>query len=114
MPSGSEYVFDFKGEPWSTYRVRKAFKRTVEAARDAIEPSKREVLRLHDIRHTVGAILASSGVPERVIAQLLGHKSLVTTRRYAHLYPDAIGQAIEALVKASTAPQPERLAEKAS
>ncbi len=113
MPGPEDYVFAIEDEPWSMSRVRSAFAKTVEAAGDAIEASKRVVLRLHDIRHTVGAILASSGVPERIIAQFLGHKSLVTTRRYAHLYPEMVGQATAALVKAITPSQPDRLAEKA-
>ena len=113
LPDGDEYVFSIDGKPWTTYRVRTAFKRTVAAA-DSIETSKRKQLRLHDIRHTVGAILASGGVPERIIAQFLGHKSLVTTRRYAHLYPETMGLATNALVDAMGPKTPDRLAERAS
>lgn len=79
---------------------------------DKIVPAEK-TLRLHDIRHTVGAILASKGVPLEIIAKVLGHKSFVTTRRYAHLYPDVISQAAKALTAAIPVPQPDRIAEKA-
>ena len=49
-----------------------------------------------------------------LLAQFLGHKSLVTTRRYAHLYPEATEQAMTVLAKAITSTQPDRLAERAS
>lgn len=40
--------------------------------------------RFHDLRHTAASYLAMSGVRIEVIAEILGHKSLATTRRYAH------------------------------
>jgi len=113
LPGGDEYVFEIDGIPWSTYRVRDVFRATVKAARDTITESKRKALRLHDIRHTVGAILASHGVSLEIIAKVLGHKSLVTTRRYAHLYPSVISQAAKVLSAAIPVPQPERVSERA-
>lgn len=113
VPAGDEYVFEIDGRPWSTYRVRDEFRAAVKAAGDGIAESKRKALRLHDIRHTVGAILASRGVPLEIIAKVLGHKSLVTTRRYAHLFPDVISQAAKALTAAIPSRQPDQIAEKA-
>lgn len=42
-------------------------------------------LRLHDLRHTFAATGAGSGLGLPVIAKLLGHRTLETTNRYAHL-----------------------------
>jgi integrase len=51
----------------------------------------------HDLRHTVGAIAASSGASLPVIAALLGHKQVRTTERYAHLSRDARHEAADAV-----------------
>lgn len=39
----------------------------------------------HDLRHTCASILARSGASLLEIAQVLGHKSITMTQRYAHL-----------------------------
>jgi len=41
--------------------------------------------RWHDLRHTFASRLRQSGVSLGTIADLLGHKTLTMTRRYAHL-----------------------------
>lgn len=43
----------------------------------------------HSLRHAFATHLMDVGVPMRVIQELLGHKSLRTTARYAHLTPEA-------------------------
>jgi integrase len=42
-------------------------------------------VRKHDLRHTVGSILAGAGASLHEIASVLGHKDTATTARYAHL-----------------------------
>lgn len=42
-------------------------------------------LWLHDLRHTFASYLLSSGQTLGVVGELLGHASVATTRRYAHL-----------------------------
>jgi integrase len=49
----------------------------------------------HDLRHTFASRLAMAGVPLLEIQQLLGHKSISMTLRYAHLAPDARKRAVE-------------------
>lgn len=44
-----------------------------------------ENCRIHDLRHTFCAKLASSGVSLLIIARLAGHRTLRTTERYSHL-----------------------------
>lgn len=41
--------------------------------------------RFHDLRHCCASYLAQKGVPLNVIADVLGHRKLDMTRRYAHL-----------------------------
>jgi len=42
-------------------------------------------LRIHDLRHSFASALVNKGVPIYDIQQLLGHQSIKTTQRYAHL-----------------------------
>lgn len=43
---------------------------------------------LHSLRHTYGAHLVMAGVPLRTVQVLMGHASIKTTERYAHLGKD--------------------------
>lgn len=44
-----------------------------------------EDLHFHDLRHAVASFLAKSSVPLVAIGRMLGHKSLQSTKRYAHM-----------------------------
>lgn len=44
--------------------------------------------RVHDLRHTYASWLLSAGVPLERLSKLLGHASIATTERYAHLMDD--------------------------
>lgn len=56
----------------------------VRLCRDAGVPRA----RLYDLRHTFASAALAAGVPLDVVAQMLGHRKVQTTRRYAHLAPD--------------------------
>jgi integrase len=60
--------------------VRKRFKR----ARDAVGLRP---LRLHDLRHTYGSLLAAAGIDLVSIQAVMGHSALSTTSRYLHARP---------------------------
>jgi integrase len=53
--------------------------------------------RVHDMRHTFASHLAMRGVPLYTIAHLLGHSSIETTKRYAHLAPENLATAVQSL-----------------
>ena len=59
-------------------------------------------LRLHDLRHNFASVLASGGASLQMIGQLLGHKRVATTARYAHLVEGTLRDLTE---KAATALQ---------
>ena len=66
-----------------------------------------ESVRLHDLRHTLASLVASSGQSLMVVGELLGHSTAQTTKRYAHLYDDALRTAAEG-VSLSLAPERNR------
>jgi integrase len=51
----------------------------------------------HTLRHTFASQLAMKGVPLNAVQSLLGHSSVVTTMRYAHLAPSTLRLAIDQL-----------------
>lgn len=86
---GNEYVFpsprkpkqhlhDLNG-PW--YRMR--------------EEADLGDVRLHDLRHTVGAVGSAQGIPLQTVGAILGHRTAATTQRYAVPDTDPRKSAIE-------------------
>lgn len=53
--------------------------------------------RWHDLRHTCASWLVQAGVPIYTVAEILGHSSVQVTKRYAHLAPQHLRDAIEKL-----------------
>jgi site-specific recombinase XerD len=67
---------------------------------DAVIAAEIKNFRWHDLRHTFASRLRMKGAPLEDIADLLGHKSLTMTRRYAHLGPNKL-HAVVSLLGAS-------------
>ena len=53
--------------------------------RKALEDAEIEDFRFHDLRHSCASYLAQSGASLLEIADVLGHKQISVTKRYAHL-----------------------------
>lgn len=51
-------------------------------------------LRVHELRHSFASHLVLQGVPLRQIQALLGHRSITTTERYAHIADESLAAAI--------------------
>ncbi|GAK82803.1 integrase [Vibrio ponticus] len=53
--------------------------------KEALAKAHIENFRFHDLRHTCASILAMNGATLLEIKQVLGHKTITMTQRYAHL-----------------------------
>lgn len=54
-------------------------------------------VRFHDLRHTFATRLAQSGIDLYVVKQLLGHKTITMTMRYAHHNPESLRHGVDVL-----------------
>jgi integrase len=61
----------------------------------ALTAAEIDDFRMHDLRHSCASALAASGASLLDIAQILGHRSLDMTRRYAHLTEDHTRRTLE-------------------
>ena len=53
----------------------------------------------HDLRHTFASRLVMADVDLRSVQELLGHRTIITTQRYAHLSPDHQKANVEKLTR---------------
>ena len=87
----SDWVFvKENGEPYGD--LKKSFF-------TAVQKSGIKDFHFHDLRHTFASHLVMGGVDLNTVRELLGHKSLAMTLRYAHLSPNFKKQAVEVLTK---------------
>jgi site-specific recombinase XerD len=56
-------------------------------------------MRLPWLRHTFACRLVMAGVDLKTVQELMGHKSIAMTARYAHLSPEHQRSVLEKLVK---------------
>jgi integrase len=52
--------------------------------------------RFHDLRHSAASFMVQAGVPLNTVRDVLGHKSIAMTLRYAHLAPEHHQDALDA------------------
>lgn len=57
----------------------------------------RDKVTFHTLRHTFASWLAIEGIPLYTIKELMGHKTMAMTERYAHLCPDHKRTAAQAI-----------------
>lgn len=50
-------------------------------------------VRIHDLRHTYASVAMRDGIDPFTLKEIMGHKNLQTTLRYAHLADDAVQRA---------------------
>jgi len=81
---------DEKGRPWGRASL---YPKWAKACREA----GIEDLRFHDLRHTFASRLVQQGVDLYRVGKLLGHSSIQTTTRYAHLAPSQLRDAVEGI-----------------
>ena len=91
MPHSIEslYVFtDKNGNP---------FKEVKHSFATALRKAGITDFRFHDCRHTASSLMVMAGIDLVTIKELLGHKSLSMTMRYAHLAPGHKRKAVNTL-----------------
>jgi integrase len=89
------WVFsDAEGEPLSVKQFDMALDAAVERAGVRREEGR---IGWHDLRHTYGSHMAMRGVSMPVLRELMGHASIETTMRYAHLSPEVKQEAVKLL-----------------
>ena len=86
---GSAWVFAHKNGKRIT-DVKKSFKTSIRIA--GITD-----FRIHDLRHTCAAWLVTEGVALAEVRDLLGHRSVTMTEKYAHLAPENVRAAVAML-----------------
>ena len=65
----------------------------------ALEQAKIEGVTWHTLRHTFASRLVMARVDLKTVQELMGHKTIAMTARYAHLAPTHKSQALETLVR---------------
>jgi integrase len=64
---------------------------------DAVKKAGLVDFTWHDLRHTFASRLVMADVDIRTVAELMGHKKIQMTMRYAHLAPEHKPVAVERL-----------------
>ena len=77
----SSLIFNSEVKPNKAFCFNKQWK-------NALEFAEVDNFRFHDLRHTTASYLAMSGASLLEIADVLGHKQISVTQRYAHLCID--------------------------
>lgn len=72
--------------------IRKAIRRWFDEA--VVKAGIRD-FTWHCLRHTFCSRLVMAGVPLKTVQELMGHKTIQMTARYAHLSPDYLKNAVE-------------------
>ncbi|PKN30499.1 MAG: hypothetical protein CVU64_03140 [Deltaproteobacteria bacterium HGW-Deltaproteobacteria-21] len=75
----SEYVFTY---------AKRMFSRVDRAFHGALKRAGIEDFTFHDLRHTFASHLVMKGASLKEVQELLGHKTMTMTLRYAHLSQD--------------------------
>jgi len=89
MEGNGQYFFCSEdGRPFGD--VRRSFE-------TALRKSAIEDFRFHDLRHTFASNLVMAGEDLNTVRELLGHKDLTMTLRYAHLAPNLKKKAVDVL-----------------
>jgi integrase len=78
--------------PLNVYALKDGFDRAVKKA--GIKD-----FHFHDLRHTFATRLVQNGIDIYRVKELLGHKTITMTMRYAHHYSESLRHSVEVLDK---------------
>lgn len=88
--SGQFVFINRNGVPWTTSGFEAFWRKTLRRA-DV------EHLRAHDLRHAAATRMRRRGFGLDIIAKALGHSTLATTQRYAHVGDAELASALASL-----------------
>lgn len=90
LPRGDDddFLFLRQGKPFKAELVRRTW-------REAACKAGIKVKCYQGTRHSIASQAINSGIPLEVIGGMLGHKSKLSTTRYAHLNPEALNQMLK-------------------
>lgn len=78
---GGRVFRGFRGAPLKANSFRGAFE-------SAVSRAGLKGFRFHDLRHSAASFMVQAGIPLNTVREVLGHKSITMTLRYAHLAPE--------------------------
>jgi integrase len=82
------------GTPLHPDRLSRTFKRMITQYNKKHPDAALPMLRLHDTRHTTATAMIFAGVDDQIVAQLLGHNSVMVTRTvYSHVLKERSARA---------------------
>jgi len=86
-PIDTDLVFPSRVDSHKHFDFRRPFQM-------ALKEAQIEDFRWHDLRHCAASYLVMAGVDMRTVAEILGHKTIQMTQRYAHLSPEHLKDAV--------------------
>lgn len=92
-----------------TKSTGKAFVNVQKSFAAACRRAKLKDFHFHDLRHTFASQLVMAGIDITTVKELLGHKTLTMTLKYAHLAPSHKVKAVDILDQALTNSQTTQL-----
>jgi integrase len=99
------------GTPLHPDRLSRTFKRMITQYNKKHPDGPLPMLRLHDTRHTTATAMIFAGIDDQIVAQLLGHTSVMVTRTvYSHVLKERSARAaalMTELVVGSSAAAPD-------
>ena len=86
--------------PLSVHVAYKHFQQTLEGTcweRQLPSGKKKIIIGFHTFRHSFASNLAMHGVDQRIIDRWMGHQTEEMRKRYQHLFPNKLADAIRSL-----------------
>jgi integrase len=97
--TAGDYIFTIRnGDPYK--QVPDMYRSVANQLFNKGVKDPRQKVTFHTLRHTFASLLVLQGESLLTIQELLGHKFLQTTQRYAHILPDEKRKATQKLEKA--------------
>lgn len=92
-------------------QISQTFKKEADTLFNKGVDDPRQRVFFHTLRHTFASWLVMEGVDLYKVKDLLGHKDLTMTQRYAHLAPDSLRGAINVLEEALKPKEEDKVSE---